>query len=84
MNTTLGNPRWLRDNETKIKDMFPKTWTHMDNLNIVSMGFKLKLLGVDWRSKDQLLKSILFLERTGFLIRQNKYQVRANPGRVME
>lgn len=76
---TLGNKTWLKENEAKIKEMLPETWTHMENLNGLKLGFHLKLIGVDWRSQDEFGRVMLFLEKIGMLQRQNGYHVRANP-----
>ena len=80
---TLGNIEWLRANEDAIKKMLPDTWTHMENLNGLKLGVQMKLLGIDWRTEDQFGKVMVFLEKMGFLQRQNGYQVRANPSRVI-
>lgn len=80
---TLGNIDWLRANEDAVKKLLPETWTHMENLNGIKLGFGLKLVGIDWRSEDQFGKVMLFLEKIGFMQRQNGYQVRANPNRVI-
>lgn len=79
---TLGNPQWLRENEDKIKALLPDTWTHMENLNGLKLGFQLKLVGIDWRSHDEFGKVMVFLERMGFLIRTNGVLVRANPSKI--
>lgn len=79
---TLGNEQWLRENEPKIKALLPDTWTHMENLNGMKIGFGFKLLGIDWRSEEQFGKCMLFLEKLGMMQRQNGFQVRANPDSV--
>lgn len=79
LRATLGDEAWLRSNEGALKALLPKTWTHMGNLNGMQIGFGLKLLGVDWRSQDEFGRVMLFLERAGLLLRQNDFQVRANP-----
>ncbi len=80
---TLGNMEWLRANEDAVKKLLPENWTHIENLNGMKLGFGLKLVGIDWRSEDQFGKVMLFLEKIGFMQRQNGYQVRANPSRVI-
>ena len=52
---TLGNEAWLKENETKVKNLLPKTYTHINNLNGLKLGFNLKLLGVDWRSESEFV-----------------------------
>jgi hypothetical protein len=75
---TLGNVNWLRVNEAALRALLPETWTHMDNLDGLKIGFGLKLLGIDWQSEDEFGKVMIFLEKVGILQRQNGYQVRAN------
>ncbi len=79
---TLGNRQWLKDNEKGLKSLFPDTWTLDANLCMVRVGFGLKLLGVDWRSDEELIKVLVFLEKTGLLLRQNGHQLRTNPSTV--
>lgn len=79
---TLGNEEWLRDNETAVKDLLPETWTHVANLNGLQLGFRLKLLGIDWRSETEFARVMMFLERIGFMLRDGQ-TVRRNPRNVM-
>lgn len=81
LQTTLGNTEWLKKNEQAIKDIFPQTWTHMHNLNGLQLGFKFKLLGIDWRSEDDFGKIMVFLEKTKIILRDG-YTVKANPHSV--
>lgn len=74
---TLGNSEWLQKNEDEIKSMLPKVWTHIENLNGLQLGFKLKVLGVDWRSEQEFGKIMVYLEKIGMMIRDG-YSVRAN------
>jgi len=62
MNKTLNNEAWLRANEAEIKEVLPDTWTHIANLSMIQIGFKLKLLGIDWRSEEEF-GSIMARER---------------------
>lgn len=79
---TLGNEQWLRENEAKVKALFPDTWTHMENLNGMQIGFQFKLLGIDWRNEQEFGRCMVYLEKLGFLQRQNGLQVRANPSTI--
>lgn len=74
---TLGNEKWLQENEQAIKEMLPKTWTHMENLNVFQISFKLKLLGVDWRSEQDFGKIMVYLEKIGIMLRDG-FTIRAN------
>lgn len=82
LHPTLGNPAWLRENEPKIKALLPDTWTHMENLSGISIGFGLKVLGVEWSSDEEFAKIMIFLERIGIMQRTNGYSVRANPDSI--
>lgn len=81
---TLGNENWLRENEQKLKNLLPKTWTHMSNINGLKIGFGLKLIGVDWRTNEEFSRVMIFLEKVGIMIRQNTYQVQACNGSIFK
>lgn len=83
LQNTLGNEAWLKENEAKIKDLLPKTWTHVNNLNGLQLGFGLKLLGLDWRSEDEFGKTMLFLEKIGFILRDGM-TVKRNPHSIFK
>jgi hypothetical protein len=78
---TLGNAQWLRENEAHVKALLPETWTHISNLNGLQIAFGLKLLGIDWRSEDQLARVLLFLEKARFMLREGMI-VKRNPQSV--
>jgi hypothetical protein len=79
---TIGNLKWMAENEPKIREVLPETWTHIDNLNALRIGFRLKLIGVDWRSPEEFGQAMVFIEHAGIMQRQNDYQVRRNPRTV--
>lgn len=78
---TLGNEKWLRENEAKLRALLPETWTLATNLNGLQLGFRLKLLGVDWRSEDEFGRVMLFLEKIGIMLRKD-FLVRRNPDSI--
>lgn len=80
---TLGNEQWLCDNEDKIKAMLPETWTHAANLNGLQLGFRMKLLGIDWRSEDEFGSVMVYLERVGIMLRDG-LTVKRNPNSVFK
>jgi hypothetical protein len=75
---TLGNQAWLTANMNKLLDLFPQTWTFETNLSLVQIGFNLKLIGVDWRSPEELVNIMVFAEKSKLLIRDGR-TVKANP-----
>jgi len=79
---TLGDRDWLASHEGAIKNALPETWTHVENIDGLRLGFALKLLGIDWKTEQEFGKVMLFLEHVGILERKNGYQVRANPIRI--
>lgn len=64
-----GRPDWLMYNWDKLRKLMPETWTHIANLNMVQIGFHLKLLGLDWRSQEELASCMAFFERCGLILR---------------
>ncbi len=80
---TLGNEAWLTEHEDALKAVLPETFTHVANVNLLAIGFKLKLLGVDWRSQNELAGCMSFMERAGFLLR-NGLTIKRNPHKVMQ
>lgn len=77
----LSDPDWVRENEPKIKELLPETWTLMTNLDPLKIGFGFKLLGIDWHNEDEFGWVMVYLEKTGILQRKD-YLVRANPDRI--
>jgi len=79
---TLGNQEWLKDNEEKIKELLPETWTHMANLDGMKLGFQLKVLGIEWHG-EEFGQVMLFLEKIGFMLRED-LKVRRNPNTIFK
>ncbi len=75
---TLGDINWVREHEAEIKEIFPSTWTHMLNLNVLKIGFGLKLIGIDWRSDQEFTNIMVYLEKIGIILRQNTYQIQVS------
>jgi len=80
---TIGNEQWLRENETRLKEALPETWAHVRNINGLQLGFKLKLLGLDWRSEEEFGKTMVFLEKIGIMLRDG-LTVRRNPNSIFK
>jgi hypothetical protein len=78
---TLGSDEWLRANEDKVKALLPETWTHLGNLNGLQIGYRMKLLGIDWRSEDEFGRVMVFMERAKFMLRDGML-VKRNPQSV--
>jgi hypothetical protein len=69
----------MRENLTKLKNIFPETWTHTANINWLGVGFNLKLVGVDWRSEAELANCMAFMEKTGVIQRREMHLIRRTP-----
>lgn len=80
---TLGNEEWMKKNEAAIKEMLPDTWTHVNNLNGLQLGYKLKLIGVNWRSEDEFGRIMVYLEKIGMMLRDGM-AVRRNPHSIFK
>ena len=74
---TLTNAEWLRTNRQALLDMLPETWTLVENVNLLRIGFKLKCLGVDWRSDDEFASIMVWLEKSGHMLRDGRNVRRA-------
>lgn len=81
LKSTLGSERWLRENEVKIKNLFPETWTHFKNINGAKVMFQMKLLGVEFFDDETFVRIMQYLEELGIVLRQD-YTVRRNPGSI--
>lgn len=63
LNPKLMDAKWLKENTNNIKDLFPITEVNILNLQQnPQFLYKLKLLGFDFRSDDDLILILKFLE----------------------
>jgi hypothetical protein len=72
---TLYDNEWLKKNHLKLADLFPETWTHMQNLNMLAIGYHLKLLGVDWRNSFELGVCMSALKQHGGIFEHSRENV---------
>lgn len=84
MKNTFSDEQWLRENESAIKAIMPKTWTHIDNLNGVQIGYGLKLLGVNWRNKCEFGEAMTFLVKSGIVLMNSNNNIKANPHSIFK
>ncbi len=75
LDETIYDPDWLDKNATAIKDLLPKTWTHISNVNGLKIGFNFKVLGIDWRSELEFFKAMEALVDVGIVLREG-YTIR--------
>ena len=80
---TLGNYEWIKNNHENILNLFPRNWKLAEDVNFVSIRFQMKLLGIDYRSEDEFLAILVFLERTQF-IHRHKQWIRRGTNRYLE
>lgn len=78
---TLGNDKWLKRNEDKIRDMLPEKWTPIYDIGPLSIGFKLKLLGVSWTTDAEFGLTMAFLYHKKIMLLEDNLVVR-NPNKV--
>ena len=79
----LTDINWLKENETDIKNLLPETWTHVQNISVLKIGFGLKLLGVNWQTEDELSKILVYLIRLG-MIERDKMLIRRSHNTVCD
>ena len=79
---SLGSEDWLKANEDKVKELFPDTWTNIQNLNALKLGADLKALGVNWRSEKEFEMIMVFFEKLGFILRDGQ-NVKRNPNTIL-
>lgn len=75
---TIGNPAWLSQNESRIRNLFPREWLEMTQADALQVGYGLKLLGVDWRSPDEFCQVMVKLQNIGIFERRNGFEIRAS------
>jgi hypothetical protein len=69
----------IKENELKIRNLLPETWTHVANLDPVKIGFNLKLIGFDWRTNQEYaafmghLQKLKILELKNMLTRRSSH-----------
>jgi hypothetical protein len=70
--------KFLKHKQKEIKNIFPETWTHTANINWLGVGFKLKVVGFDWKSQDELAIILSVLERERLILREGVHLIKAN------
>lgn len=60
---TLGNKAWVQAHLTELGELFPIIPVKVDMQLFLSVGFNIKIMGVDWRSNDDLPKILSFLQK---------------------
>ena len=66
--STLGNKAWMSANRDALRALFPATWTLNTNVNWLAFRFNLKLLGVDYRTEEEVGQIVVFLTKVGIVI----------------
>lgn len=79
---TLFDLNWLKNHESELKSVLPDTPTHLQNFDALKFGYRLKLMGIDWRSPDDLAAILVYLTRIGILEQTDTYHVRANSNSI--
>jgi hypothetical protein len=78
---TLGNKNWLKNNEDRVKALFPVALTNIQNLNGLKLGTDLRALGVNWRTEKEFEMIMVFLQKLDFIIREGA-AIKRNPQRI--
>lgn len=83
LQTTLLNIDWLKKNEKNIKNIFPKNYTPIRAVSPVVIGIHFTLLGVPYRSAEELHFIMYLLRHTGILLTQDT-QIKPNPRSIFK
>lgn len=75
---TIGDEAWLRKHADQVAAAFPETWTHLANIKMLAIAFRLKLAGIDWHSDDDFGAAMVLAERAG-LLRRDGMLLRRGP-----
>lgn len=79
--STIGNVVWLGANEEKVRALFPAEWTHFPDLNTLKLRYGMKLIGIDYRSEQELNTILVFLTQIG-IVQVHTEWIRCNPERI--
>lgn len=70
LKNTVCNKYWVLENLDRLRKIFPETWTHMHNINLIAVGYQLKLLGVDYRTDAEFAECFASMEKFKVIIRE--------------
>lgn len=76
---TLANRDWVKQNENKLRDLFPETWTHPLNVDHMKLRFQTKMIGLDWRTDEELKNILVALTKMGIAQVSAQQLIRRNP-----
>lgn len=67
----LDDENWLKKHKDTLIQILPETWTNIQNLSIVSLMYRLKLIGIQLSGVADLATFLAKLEIKGFILREN-------------
>ena len=76
---TVADPYWLVEHWSDLTGSMPKELEPLNIDVLLRIGYKFKLLGVDWRSNEELCAYFVVLEKAGMLIRTPDGMCCGNP-----
>ena len=76
---TLANFDWVKQNEEKLRNLFPETWTHPLNVDHLKLRFQTKLIGLDWNTDKELKTILVALTKMGIAQVSAQQLIRRNP-----
>lgn len=62
---TLGDPSWIVENFIKVRNVFPTETTLVTQERMMRWGFQFKLLGIDWRSPNEMSQAMVLCRHLG-------------------
>lgn len=62
---TIGCAEWVVENFVKLRDIFPPRRTQLTQQLILHLGFKMKCVGVDWRTQSEMGQAMVLCHHLG-------------------
>lgn len=66
---TLGDMKWLKVNEERVRALLPENWVSRDTLTPARLGPALLTIGVPINTLEEFSQVLVFLTRVGILLR---------------
>jgi hypothetical protein len=74
----LYSVEWITQHHDILMDALPDIWTHIENVDYLIFGLKLKILNVPWNTREDLTSILQYLESINLIHRKNEYQIVRN------
>lgn len=66
LRATIGDSQWMQANQASILEPIPSSWVSAGELEL-PLGCRLRSLGVNWTTTNDLVIAFMYLERLGLV-----------------